>query len=80
MIKKRGFGTRAGAFRGGDYLGETVEHDGLLALAVPVLYKKSVVAVINSQWNSKAHDESEFAERYLSKQTELAKSIAGRLP
>jgi len=78
-VNERGFGNRARFFRGGNYRDERSERDGLLAQAVPVFHNDSVVAVVNTQWNSKAHNEEEFSTLYLSKQIDLAGFISAKL-
>jgi len=78
-IRARGFGTRARYFRGGDYRDDTTEQDGLLAMAVPVFRRDQVVAVVNTQWSAKAHNEADFAKRYLAQQLDLAAQIGERL-
>lgn len=78
-IRARGYGTRARFFRGGDYHDDTSEQDGLLAMAVPIFRRNQVVAVLNTQWSAKAHDEADYAKRYLARQLELAEQISNRL-
>ncbi|WP_323765806.1 IclR family transcriptional regulator domain-containing protein [Marinovum sp.] len=78
-IRERGFGTRVRFFRGGDYRHDSKEHDGLLAMAVPVHRRDRLVAVVNTQWSAKAHNEAEFAKRTLAQQTELARCIEAEI-
>lgn len=75
-VRQQGYGTRSETFRGGDFLSKTVGNDGLLALAVPIFNGPHILAVLNTQWNAKAYDETGFSARYLSLQTELADAIS----
>lgn len=75
-VRAKGYGTRSRYYRGGEFASGNVEHDGLLALAVPVFKDGSVFAVANTQWDSSAYGEEKFAEKYLDHQLTLAVAIS----
>ena len=78
-MRAKGYGTRSLYFRGGEFATGNVEHDGLLALAVPIFKNGSVFAIANTQWDSSAYREEEFSEKYLKHQLALASDISNTI-
>lgn len=78
-VRAKGYGTRSQYFRGGEFAARSLEHDGLLALAVPIFKEGSVFAIANTQWDSSAYREKEFSQKYLDSQLTLARAISDRM-
>jgi IclR family transcriptional regulator, mhp operon transcriptional activator len=56
---------RGHALRQPGYGGEVLAHDGLSALALPILFRGRPIGTINTTWLREALSPEAFAERYL---------------
>ena len=71
-----GYGTRDPRFGGHFYKSKRDHNDGLLAIAVPVLVRSSVIATINIVWVERVATAAQMAARHLGDLRDAAQRIS----